>query len=571
MAIQLDESTLTEWESHIIMWQKTDAFIGADSENINNDLVLKEYVNSANMQAAQLASRTNWLKLFIESINDLITITPEPNKLLKLNNLSEIIANINNNYIKTKNLIINDDSISLIKNLHINNLDIDNIKLKTDSTIKLIKEEDEKIIIKIDDFDNVEFLGNANMSKKLDHVITFNEDTDSNIYFNIADFNGEETSKTAFLKLKEFIPMNESIGNIEDPNIFYGYSVTEDARIYKTFSNIPIEKIIENDELKIINIEQISNWDKKVDSNFIPNTLLNATTSVNPELQEISNIFKFNFDNILFTDLTTNINIMNIQKDDQTLNSLVFKNYTDQTLNTISWIDSKNNEYIIWDNKNFNPDKKANLYSPIFSGIPETPTPEISLNSISEQVCNVNYVNKAIKLADQEKWNEYKDIIQFLIKNKHSMFNSDSGSHVIYHDIFQAYDIGLLAKGNSNIGWDETTYKDKVWNGEKMLKIGNASSSNLDFNIYIPIEFNMIWLRVANDRWNIFEIPFYKSSITSYNYKTSAGFRNLISIAPDGGLADSNHNYHKWIPIPINDNYPFNIVNKNNKQYKEII
>jgi len=74
--------------------------------------------------------------------------------------------------------------------------------------------------------------------------------------------------------------------------------------------------------------------------------------------------------------------------------------------------------------------------------------------------------------------------------------------------------------------------------------------------VKIPKGYDVIWIRVLNDRWITFRVCPYISD-TDFNYpddsieRYAGGFRSLNGIAPDGAGPYSSWTYHQWMPIPV--------------------
>jgi hypothetical protein len=122
---------------------------------------------------------------------------------------------------------------------------------------------------------------------------------------------------------------------------------------------------------------------------------------------------------------------------------------------------------------------------------------------------------------------------------------------LIYQDIFEALELGVISKYGSPFGWDELSYRVNEWNSRKMLKIGNGPQTNGNgLKVKIPEGFNNIWVRVTNDRTNIFRIAALEDPSDSVE-KYACFARSLNEISPDGSTSDTYWNVHKWCPMPI--------------------
>jgi len=127
---------------------------------------------------------------------------------------------------------------------------------------------------------------------------------------------------------------------------------------------------------------------------------------------------------------------------------------------------------------------------------------------------------------------------------------------IIYPDVFTAYNNNTFVKKGAAGSWDDTSYKVNPWNLRKILRIGIGAQSNGNgMLINVPDGYNVIWLRVLNDRWSTFRVvPVTNDGGVSYDEYTevyAGGFRNLNEISPDGAAPDSQWNVHMWMPIPV--------------------
>jgi hypothetical protein len=122
---------------------------------------------------------------------------------------------------------------------------------------------------------------------------------------------------------------------------------------------------------------------------------------------------------------------------------------------------------------------------------------------------------------------------------------------IIYQNIIDAYDKGVISKMGSPSGWDDTTHRVTEWNQRKMLKIGlNPQNTGNGAKVLVPQGYNVMWLRVTNDIYNVFRIASLDfPNDETQKYACFGRFSNEIS--PDGGTTDSNWNFHKWCPFPL--------------------
>lgn len=137
------------------------------------------------------------------------------------------------------------------------------------------------------------------------------------------------------------------------------------------------------------------------------------------------------------------------------------------------------------------------------------------------------------------------------------MYSSRPEDHTIYQNILVAIAPSIdqmstsqpLAKSGSPTTW--TTSND--WNKRPVLSTGVGNKNYPDgISVLVPAGKSVIWLRLANDRWNAVKVfdQDYNSNGKEYNIYGS-GYRNLNTFAPDGGTLDSYWKSHKWVPMVV--------------------
>ena len=133
-----------------------------------------------------------------------------------------------------------------------------------------------------------------------------------------------------------------------------------------------------------------------------------------------------------------------------------------------------------------------------------------------------------------------------------NLFNYMYREAVVYQDIFAAYQTRVFEKRGAPAGWDETSYSSTLWYGRKILKIGTgAQVTNANgILVHVPSGYNVLWIRVLNDRWESFRVM---SAVYTETQQAiyAGGMRGLNEISPDGGAADCYNNFHTWVPIPL--------------------
>lgn len=177
--------------------------------------------------------------------------------------------------------------------------------------------------------------------------------------------------------------------------------------------------------------------------------------------------------------------------------------------------------------------------------------------------------NKSICLQSNELFQMMK-----FYKQKDRMYNNGA---IIYQNIFDALNTNIIAKNGAPVGWDQTNWLSKLWNGYPILNIGNGVNTGINglkiniaslaktdsftngfgqldqFDDYSRV----IWVRVLSDRF--FSVKLMDDNGVLVN-SFASGKRNLTSINPNGNQNDSGYAYaHQWVPIaipsPIKTNY----------------
>lgn len=551
----IKESNLTTWIDTIVCHIYQDAYIGAFVTDIVDDQVDIAKSNSANIQIFQLVSRTNYLKTLAENIQSQFVITKTPNKILRLDGNAEFIANINNDQVLTKKLIIDDITESYINTLSVTNIRSDSYKLNLTvdgnaNQIELFQQNDNSANL-------VQVNANANSADKLLVPVNIVGDSSNNIIMDSFNLDGTEDI-TVKLKLKEqdVVTTNADQIPFDTTGVYYAFTLTPDARVSRAWSTISTDALTSTEMNRFVSDADKELWNNKVDDTFIPASI---NSSVN------SNYY-FNFNSVPNALPYTTLKSSDFGIKSDINNDTYDHGFRFDTIQTSNGTTSKvqvnflNTFHELYGTHNFDPSKYATLVSPTLTGLPTAPTAPVTLNSTSLQIANLSYVFSAIQKADEDKWQKYQDTIDFLLNNKHNTYNTNDC--VIYHDIFTAKTQQVIAKGVVTSGYDETSYATNLWNKRKMIKFGSAAIH--DFKVNMPADYDIVWLRVTNDRWNIYS-TFHSTSAgtgsadtASYYARYAGGHRNLINFAPDGGMTDSTQWQHKWVPIPIDKNNPNN-------------
>ena len=119
---------------------------------------------------------------------------------------------------------------------------------------------------------------------------------------------------------------------------------------------------------------------------------------------------------------------------------------------------------------------------------------------------------------------------------------------IIYQNVFDALGSVIVKSGNPP-NWDESSYRNTLWNGRRLLRIAFGKTSfPTGAKITVPAGKNVIWLRVLSDRWNCWQV-FTASGTDLGNFST--GYRGANAYSPDGATNYTFWFNHVWTPIPV--------------------
>jgi hypothetical protein len=118
---------------------------------------------------------------------------------------------------------------------------------------------------------------------------------------------------------------------------------------------------------------------------------------------------------------------------------------------------------------------------------------------------------------------------------------------VVYQEIFDV--LGREIQKIGNPSYDNTTYRQSLWNDRHMIKFGgNNEADGNGALVTIPTGYDTVWVRVLGDRWNVIHAYFLDNGDDLGRW--TGGRRSANSYAPDGTLADGYDVAHQWLPIP---------------------
>ncbi|MDB9315298.1 hypothetical protein PN462_19440 [Spirulina sp. CS-785/01] len=133
---------------------------------------------------------------------------------------------------------------------------------------------------------------------------------------------------------------------------------------------------------------------------------------------------------------------------------------------------------------------------------------------------------------------------------RHRMYPNDP---LVYQDIFEAKEAGVIEKYNQVENYDDTSHstKNSLWCGRRAICFGSQEVADRGAAVTVPEGYDTLWVRIsAADKWYSFRAEFLDGDKEILGYWTG-GRRNANCYCPDGSLADSYHNRHQWIPIPV--------------------
>ena len=175
------------------------------------------------------------------------------------------------------------------------------------------------------------------------------------------------------------------------------------------------------------------------------------------------------------------------------------------------------------------------------------------LNSAADQL-NKDGINTAssLILKDTLTVNNTVNVKSLFVNNE--MYDKKANylfypeDAIIYHNILDCLRNKIINKNESPTGWNDTTYaENNMWNARTILNIGGKNKFPNGLKITVPINKNVVWLRLLNERWNSYQI-YTINGVDLGNF--TSGKRNLNPISPDGG-ASEHTTYHIWMPIPV--------------------
>jgi len=94
--------------------------------------------------------------------------------------------------------------------------------------------------------------------------------------------------------------------------------------------------------------------------------------------------------------------------------------------------------------------------------------------------------------------------------------------------------------------------------GYGVLQDGNGIS------VQIPDEYNVLWMRVLNDRWTVIKAKYLDNNNEDIG-RFTCGYRSLNEYSPDGAAPDSSYNVHIWCQIPVEKNRKVGIISSYEK------
>ena len=137
---------------------------------------------------------------------------------------------------------------------------------------------------------------------------------------------------------------------------------------------------------------------------------------------------------------------------------------------------------------------------------------------------------------------------------------------VIYQNIFTAHNAGIIRKLGNPGYYNDHSYR-RGWNGYPIIAYGgNNESDGNGALVTVPEGYEVVWVRVLGDRWNVIEARNHESKNLPAEFsrlgRWSGGYRKSNAWTPDGGLKDTYWNVHEWVPIPTSGARRIELVSK---------
>ena len=174
-------------------------------------------------------------------------------------------------------------------------------------------------------------------------------------------------------------------------------------------------------------------------------------------------------------------------------------------------------------------------------------------NKVNEKLQSFIQINQArIERIKQG----YGSSLSSIVSNSTSLENNQNLNYlykeaIIYQDIYQALNTGVIKKVGNPVNIDDTSFRVNPWNKRKLLRMGMGAQPNGNgYKTTIPEGYNVLWLRVSNHVWFTVKVT-YLDGNKEYMGSFAAGRRNLNEISPDGCTPDTNNDSHMWFSIAV--------------------
>jgi hypothetical protein len=139
---------------------------------------------------------------------------------------------------------------------------------------------------------------------------------------------------------------------------------------------------------------------------------------------------------------------------------------------------------------------------------------------------------------------------------RHRMYPGDP---LVYQDIFDARDQGVISKLGSPTYFNDTEYRTKQWLQRPLIAFGaNGEVDGNGAQVVVPGGYDTVWIRVLGDRWTVVKAYFLNGNREGLGC-WAGGFRAANCYCPDGSLSDGSfctrdnkdRIAHQWLPIPV--------------------